>query len=325
MARRKRHEDHVNHESWAIPYGDLVTLLLAFFVVMYAVSSVNEGKYRVLADSLVAAFRGAPRAMEPIQTGAFQVRADEEIPTGLPRTLVPFEVDRSRGTHVEGEDTSRRSGADTGQGRGLGEGRGAGLGEGWGPGSGSGATRDADSPGNMEWVLIERLADEVVAAMAPLIEADMISVRRVSYWLEVEINTNFLFASGSATVASEAVPVIRELAGILNNASVRLQVEGHTDSVPISTAQFPSNWELSAGRAASVVHLLEAYGVNPAAMAAVGYGEHRPVGDNDTVDGRRKNRRVLIVVLSGEDGSRELADPAAASEAVTAPPEAAAT
>ena len=60
MARRHKHEEHANHEAWAIPYGDLITLLLAFFVVMYAMSSVNEGKYRVLSDSLVAAFRGSP-------------------------------------------------------------------------------------------------------------------------------------------------------------------------------------------------------------------------------------------------------------------------
>src|SRR5262245_62943405 len=69
MARKHKHEEHLNHEAWAIPYGDLITLLLAFFVVMYAISSVNEGKYRVLSDSLVAAFRGTPRSLEPIQVG----------------------------------------------------------------------------------------------------------------------------------------------------------------------------------------------------------------------------------------------------------------
>ena len=69
MARKKKHEDHVNHEAWAIPYGDLITLLLAFFVVMYAISSVNEGKYRVLSESLVAAFRGSPKSMQPVQVG----------------------------------------------------------------------------------------------------------------------------------------------------------------------------------------------------------------------------------------------------------------
>ena len=73
MARRHKHEDHANHEAWAIPYGDLITLLLAFFVVMYAMSSVNEGKYRVLSDSLVSAFNGAPKTLEPIQVGEKQV------------------------------------------------------------------------------------------------------------------------------------------------------------------------------------------------------------------------------------------------------------
>src|SRR4051795_11818652 len=73
MARRKKHEEHANHEAWAIPYADLLTLLLAFFVVMYAISSVNSGKYRVLSDSLFAAFRGAPRSLEPVQVGDKQV------------------------------------------------------------------------------------------------------------------------------------------------------------------------------------------------------------------------------------------------------------
>ena len=276
MARRKKHEEHQNHEAWAIPYGDLITLLLAFFVVMYAVSSVNEGKYRVLADSLVAAFRAPPRSLEPIQVGPYLVRADEEIPTGLPRTLVPFEVDGRltpdpRPVEVERENPTRTH-----------------------PAAGTAAEPDS------AWIMIERLADEVIEAMAPLIEADLIRVQRVSFWLEVEINTSFLFASGSAVVATEAQPAIRRLAQLLAPADVRLQVEGHTDSVPISTAQFPSNWELSAGRAASVVHLLAAHGVDPAMMAAVGYGEHRPIADNDSAAGRRQNRRVLIVVLSAQ-------------------------
>jgi chemotaxis protein MotB len=285
VARKKHHEDHVNHEAWAIPYGDLVTLLLAFFVVMYAVSSVNEGKYRALSDSLVAAFRGAPRTMEPLQVGAYQVRADQELETGLPRTLVPFEVDVPSAPIKEAAERSR-----------YGE-------NGLGPGDGSGTDPDDSS-----YIVIKQLEDDVLAAMAPLIDADMISVRRVSYWLEVEINTNFLFASGSATVAASAVPAIQRLATLLKDAGVRLQVEGHTDSVPISTAQFPSNWELSAGRAASVVHLLSGYGIDPAAIAAVGYGEHRPVADNDTLEGRRKNRRVVIIVMSGKAQERELAN-----------------
>src|SRR5450755_1267593 len=76
MSRKQKHEEHLNHEAWAIPYADLLTLLLAFFVVMYAISSVNAGKYRVLSDSLFAAFRGAPRSMQPVQVG------DKHVGTG---------------------------------------------------------------------------------------------------------------------------------------------------------------------------------------------------------------------------------------------------
>ena len=86
MARRHKHEEHSNHESWAIPYGDLVTLLLALFVVMYAISSVNEGKYRVVAESLQAAFRGVPAASLPIQIG-------EPSATSLAEPVVQVESD----------------------------------------------------------------------------------------------------------------------------------------------------------------------------------------------------------------------------------------
>ena len=88
MARKHEHEDHVNHEAWAIPYGDLVTLLLAFFVVMYAVSSVNEGKYRVLSDSLQAAFHGTPRTMEPVPVGdkAAKAKGDDTLAGHASRT-----------------------------------------------------------------------------------------------------------------------------------------------------------------------------------------------------------------------------------------------
>src|SRR5215510_5469771 len=103
--RKKKHEEHLNHEAWAIPYGDLITLLLAFFVVMYAISTVNEGKYRVLSDSLFAAFRGSPRSLQPIQVGEKQVGSGADIKTtlveqamlaGQPRSmLTPIPVETS--------------------------------------------------------------------------------------------------------------------------------------------------------------------------------------------------------------------------------------
>src|ERR1700751_5062740 len=75
---RKKHEEHSNHEAWAIPYADMITLLLAFFVVMYSISSVNEGKYRVLSDALSQAFGGPPKSVKPIQVGTQQQRGSNK-------------------------------------------------------------------------------------------------------------------------------------------------------------------------------------------------------------------------------------------------------
>src|SRR5688500_6407565 len=96
MARRHKHEEHANHEAWAIPYGDLITLLLAFFVVMYAMSSVNEGKYRVLSDSLVAAFQGAPKTIEPIQVGEKQVGPGADLAINIaPQPMINSQPQRA--------------------------------------------------------------------------------------------------------------------------------------------------------------------------------------------------------------------------------------
>src|SRR5262249_24373851 len=111
MGRRHKHEDHVNHEAWAIPYGDLITLLLAFFVVMYAMSSVNEGKYRVLSDSLVTAFQGAPKSLDPIQIGEQQPRATDThvIMQQAKQMLPPAPIqmtDAVRTSHAEPDSMS---------------------------------------------------------------------------------------------------------------------------------------------------------------------------------------------------------------------------
>jgi hypothetical protein len=141
--------------------------------------------------------------------------------------------------------------------------------------------------------------------MQDLIKADLIAVRHGSNWLEVEINTSILYSSGNARLAPDAIPVLEDLARILTPFPNALHVKGFTDNVPINTLVFPSNWELSAARAVSVVSLFAKSGIKPTRLAAIGYGEHWPVADNATPEGRAKNRRVVIVVLPGTD-SREM-------------------
>lgn len=240
MARRRHHEDHQNHEGWAIPYGDLVTLLLAFFVVMYSISQVNEGKYRVLSDSLNAAFRGEPTTISPIQVGS--------------------------------------------------------------PAASMVAAPVVQLPDQAQRMAMHQLAQEAGSALSPLIAQGLVDVVGGDGRLSIAIRSDILFASGSAVPSEAARPVIQLLGEVLKDFPVDIKVEGHTDDVPVIPGQFRSNWELSAARAASVVHLLIAGGAAPARLSAVAYGEFRPVAPNTTADGRNANRRVMLLVESGSTG-----------------------
>jgi chemotaxis protein MotB len=264
MARRHKHEEHANHEAWAIPYGDLITLLLAFFVVMYAMSSVNEGKYRVLSDSLVAAFQGAPKTLEPIQVGEKQAGPGTDPIISMVQKPM---IDSQAHTAIQPIAMAQRT-----------------------------STPDIDSAQSDE---LASVAAEVEQAMSDLIDRELIVVRRHGTWVEVEIQTDILFPSGVATLSTPAEQVLTQLAETLKPFPNSIRVEGHTDNRPINKPAFPSNWELSSARAASVVHLFTRAGMDPARLAVVGLGENRPVQSNATPEGRNANRRVVLVILGG--------------------------
>ncbi|MGH8209589.1 MAG: flagellar motor protein MotD [Steroidobacteraceae bacterium] len=296
--RRRRHEEHTNHEAWAIPYGDLVTLLLAFFVVMYAISSVNAGKYRVLSDSLFAAFRGTPRTMEPIEVGAKQAGSGAQLESAVVHSALNGQQRSSLApVPVEGDNKAvgqtpiwnrlpPRSAA-----------------------AGAAGTAAAGAPGAAAAALA-RVADEVEHAMDDLVKQNLVVIRRTDFWIEVEIRTDILFPSGSAHLAAYAVDVIQRLAGALAPFPNPIRVEGHTDNKPINTVAFYSNWELSAARAGSVVRVLQGRGVSPDRLAVIGFGDQRPVQPNDTEQGRNANRRVVVVILSTElQRHKDPADP----------------
>lgn len=281
MARKKGHEDHANHEAWAIPYGDLVTLLLAFFVVMYSVSSVNEGKYRVLADALSESFGGPPKSMQPIQLGKTQQRGsrgDQGSPVqlGKPQPAIAGTLRQLQNPTVFASREPAML-----------------------------ATQQLRARGNTGYERsradLRQMGDRLVESLGSLIEARQIRIRRSEWTLEVEMNTDLLFSSGSARIADDYRPVLLRIAGILSGFEQPLRIEGHTDNLPIRTLEFPSNWELSSARAAGVVHLFMQHGVAPARMSVAGLGEFRPVADNASAEGRNRNRRVVIVVLARPD------------------------
>lgn len=299
MARRPRHlhEEHLNHEAWAIPYADLLTLLLAFFVVMYAISSLNEGKYRVVADSLSAAFGGPPRSIKPVQVGQVQLRGGDfdhpsVIDTGARRgpaqpnrIEVPMPVSRREQQNQAATAASAQA----------------------------------------SQAQLHALGDEIEKALSGLVASGLVRVRRGENFLAVEIQSDLLFASGVSTPSATALGTIRQLAGVLRKAPNAVRVEGYTDNQPIRTAQFRSNWDLSAERATNVVYELIDSGIAPERLASMGYGEYQPIADNGTVAGRSANRRVELVILASSRGvdsvmegvdMRGAAQPAGAAAAI---------
>ncbi|HFD80856.1 MAG TPA: flagellar motor protein MotD [Gammaproteobacteria bacterium] len=271
MARKKRTEEHENHERWLVSYADFITLLFAFFVVMYSISSVNEGKYRVLSDSIVAAFRDPARSLDPIQVGQLvrSPRQVDELMEGPKPMIELFKVPLPAPVRTPVKEKP--------------------------------ASDQAEAPKQELDQASQDLADAIEEAMSDLVDEGLIDVRRDKRWIEVEIKSSILFDSGSAELSRQAVPVLRKLADKLKGLHNLIHVEGFTDNVPIRNFDFPSNWELSAARAASVVHLFTRLGVDPHRMAAIGYGEYRPIASNETAEGRARNRRVVLVIMSGSD------------------------
>ncbi|MET0329799.1 MAG: flagellar motor protein MotD [Dyella sp.] len=267
--RRRRHDEHTNHEAWVIPYADLLTLLLALFVVLYAMSSLNTTKYRALAQAISAAFNGSHQIIQPMQPSSPQSRVP--VPAATPTQTPSAPLNRVPLPMPTTQVSTR--------------------------------TLSQTHPVNLiklnnEQQNLDRIRDEVERALQPLIDKNMVVVRRTTNWLEIEIRTDILFPSGVATLSTTASQVLTKLGDILAPFSNPLRVEGYTDDMPINTNVYPSNWELSAARAASVARLFAEHGVAPDRLGIIGWGQYHPSVANDSVDGRNQNRRVLVVVLS---------------------------
>jgi chemotaxis protein MotB len=253
MRRKKRHEEEPeNHERWLVSYADFVTLLFGFFVVMYSISSVNEGKYRILSDALDEAF-----SKQDIAERSDKIIEGEQRPT----TFQPIQLDHLM-TEQENKEEQLRVEI------------------------------------KEERRLLKRIAEQFEDILEPYIDQKLVEVKRNDFWLELEMKSGMLFSSGEAQLSKSAIPLLKKIVEILRQTHNVLHVEGHTDNIPIDTVEFPSNWDLSSARASNVVKEFVNDGINPARMAALGYGEFHPVADNKSVQGRFKNRRVVLVLIS---------------------------
>lgn len=238
MARGERRFEHDNHDRWLISYADFITLLFAFFVVMYSISSVSEAKYRVLGDSLNVAFDGKTK---------FGSEAQRE----------------KKGNTLVDKRTAR-------------------LGE---------QQRNIQER-------MKNIAGGLGQVMAPMVNRGEVSIVQTRRGVVIDISAHALFGAGEVKLQPESIEALKQVAAVLAGEEYAIEVEGHTDDIPIATAQFPSNWELSSARASSVVKMLVDYGVSAKRMAVVGLASNQPIAPNDSPENRARNRRVIITVLS---------------------------
>ena len=259
MARKKKPEEPENHERWMVSYADFVTLLFAFFTCLYAISSVDAGKMSQMVASMKVSFGGQ------IFDGGSRVMSLDDRgggggAAGLSEVLINPEFDTEEGGTGKTRTQSRVI-----------------------------LNGDADM-GRFKRILESMLSEEI--------QKNMVRIHLERRGVVISIGENGNFDSGSAEIRPDGRAMLDIIATSLTTIGNQLRIEGHADNIPINTARFPSNWELSSARAQAVIYRLATnHGMAQELMSVAGYGEWRPVASNDTPEGRARNRRVDIIVL----------------------------
>ncbi len=257
-----------SHERWLLTYADMITLLLALFIVLWSISSVNISKFAALKESLAQAFSGKV------------LQGSSGVLDGGPAPLNP------QGTQIDNVDAQSSSSVSS-------------LPT---PNSIAQTIRDQinQSLSQAELDNLRRIQAQVNAAAKALGLSGTIHTSIDERGLVIRLLTDkVLFDSGQAVLQRRAVPLLHDIGLILvkDDTTNPIRVEGNTDDVPISTSQYPSNWELSTARAAAVLEVVLKAGFPARRLSIAGYGQENPVASNVTTRGRSLNRRVDVVVL----------------------------
>jgi chemotaxis protein MotB len=279
----EEHEEHVNHEAWVIPYADMLTLLMGLFLVLWAIGNQDMAKMKQFAEGFASEV-GITTPIASGGAGVLEGGVAKSAETTVPPPLGPAQLRDARAALDREAAVASASAAEEAQ-----------------------LTQ-------AETVIRSRASDAGVA--------DAITFRREDRGLIVSIvSDDVLFGPGSADLQADGTLALDALAGALVSLPNQISIEGHTDDIPISNGRFPSNWELSTSRAGVVLrYLVDRHGLDSARVVAGGYAEQRPLEPNDTVEGRARNRRVDIAVLSSvvvEDATPDAAATAAEPPADT--------
>jgi chemotaxis protein MotB len=278
---RKRHgggEGGESDERWLLTYADMITLLMALFMVLFSISSVNISKVQSLQESLRAAFSGdiLPGGKAIAKPGS--TANASHAPTATPlQAIVPISPQSITNPEAPTHSSASASAA-------------------------ASATAQSSTSNlaaaRVEQSNFEHLKHELDAYAAKHGFGRNVHTTIEQRGLVIRVLTDsLLFASGSATLDVQGDPLLSEVADLVNvDQTHPIAVEGNTDDVPVHGGIFPSNWELSTARASTVVRYLISKGVDPQRLTAIGYASLRPIASNSTAQGRALNRRVEIVL-----------------------------
>ncbi|WP_240916074.1 flagellar motor protein MotB [Sanguibacter sp. HDW7] len=263
--RREEPEEHVNHERWLVSYSDMMTVLMALFLVMYAIGQVDAGKFEALKSSLSRGFGHTGDVVLVGGTGVMDATSDLVGVPDIGSTLTGL------GDQVAND------------------------------GGDKGPTQAEIEAAKGELADLTGLRDEIARALGAKGHAGAVEFRVTAEGLVIGMVTeDVFFTPGSDRIAGEFGEVIDAIGGPLAKSGFELKIEGHADTVPAGS-RFETNWDLSAARATAVLRrLVEHRGVAPAHVSAVGYGEARPLVAGQDSEALATNRRVDIVVLSAQ-------------------------
>jgi chemotaxis protein MotB len=255
MRRQKKAKGHVNNERWLVSYADFITLLFAFFVVLYASSQVDTKK----AERVGVAIQGGFSELGVFASGPPQAPLRVEAATIVTDSTQPSFPELG---HLVNDM----------------------------PGNRSLSQRE---------IPVSVVKRQLEKAFQEEIRKNQVEMRVVPDGLVVSLREVGMFNSGEARLLPGAEPVLAHIGKMLADRGFDFRVEGHTDDKPIHHQPFRSNWELSTARATEVVSVLVSkYHFDPVKISVAGYAEYRPIASNDTEEGRRKNRRIDLVILA---------------------------
>ena len=286
MARKRIPEDLESHDRWLISYADFITLLFAFFVVLYAMSSVQEKKFQQFSDSIGQALgsksrvslKQTPVVELPAPASPLPANAISE-PVSTP-VLPPIETSKPLPEPTESLEVQ--------------------------PASPSSLSPTQQAQIEQARAELSGISNQLQQKLAGLINEGKVHISQSNWGIRVEINASILFGPAEAGLNPGSISTLQSIAEVLKDQSQLVHVEGHTDDKAINTLQFPSNWELSSARAASVVRLFIDLGIESRRLATIGYADNHPVASNTTAEGRFRNRRVELMILAADPEPKTL-------------------